>query len=214
MSTFCNVIHKSGCAYIDHSKLNVSNDNATPLSRLTDSHRKVHRIFQLRRMALDTLPVGSIIAFYDVSVAPLPENWQLCNGDLIHDVRSPLNGVKTPDLSDNRFLMGTGSSYGQYGGTNELMMGGKHTHSATTSIAGAHNHGGKTGPETSNGNIRPIEGVNEKNVRLAAIAHRHPISTDGDHTHDIAIDPAAPHNHGGDKRPNWFGVAYIMKIKD
>jgi hypothetical protein len=65
------------------------------------------------------MPVGSIIAWASHIHATLPENWVLCDGSVISDERSLINGVTTPNLNgDHRFLRGASSSGGT-GGSEE-----------------------------------------------------------------------------------------------
>jgi len=49
----------------------------------------------------DALPVGTVIDWYRKDAGtPIPEGWQWCDGGLISDARSSLNGVNTPDCRD------------------------------------------------------------------------------------------------------------------
>lgn len=69
-------------------------------------------------------PIGSIIAWHnriDFPALTLTNGWQLCDGSVINDAESPLNGLTTPDLnntttstsgdtSNGRFLRGSDTS--------------------------------------------------------------------------------------------------------
>jgi len=58
-------------------------------------------------------PVGSIISFYDFNaLISFDSNiWQYCDGSVVSDVDSPINGQTLPDLS-NRYLVGFGTEGG------------------------------------------------------------------------------------------------------
>lgn len=59
------------------------------------------------------MPVGSIIPFYDYNglVSFDTSYWVYCDGSVINNPSSPLNGQTTPDLS-NRYLVGFGTEGG------------------------------------------------------------------------------------------------------
>lgn len=179
----------AGCAYIEER--NFSTPEPIGLSALKNANenpRKIRRILQSRRMAIDSLPVGSIVPVLAAHAVSIPENWRYCNGDVINDPESPLNGTRLPLLTDERFLMGSVTTLGSAGGENYL------------SEDGSHAHGGHTGPELTN--------APSQSVRLGPDALR--VVTQG-HEHEIPPDGA--HNHGGDRRPKWFGVLFVIKIK-
>lgn len=74
------------------------------------------------------VPIGGIIAWAKTlaGVPSLPDSYLECNGAVISDADSPLNGETLPDLnSTQRFLRGAASS-GATGGTDST---GTHTHS-------------------------------------------------------------------------------------
>jgi hypothetical protein len=204
----------SSCAYIERTETpKISTVTLQAISDANAHPLKIRRVLQSRRMALDTLPVGSIVPFYNASSLAIPENWRFCNGDVVNDPRSPLNGTRLPNLIDDRFLAGSASGYGEEGGSNTLTADGEHNHDALSSRAGIHSHGGTTGVSQNNGRVRELEAEGEIRVRLVDQAHRHAITPDGGHVHAITVQPAGIHDHGGDRRPEWFGVLYIIKIK-
>lgn len=59
------------------------------------------------------VPVGTIIPFYDFNalVAFSPATWAYCDGSVIADAGSPINGQTLPDLS-GRYLVGFGTDGG------------------------------------------------------------------------------------------------------
>jgi len=75
-------------------------------------------------------------------VPALPANWAECNGQVLSDAASPLNGQTLPDLNgENRFLRGAGSSGGTGGAdlltiASEVPVDNNGDGSTTTCIAG------------------------------------------------------------------------------
>ena len=204
----------SGCAYVQYPAtpppgvLTADELRAANLNPL-----RIRRVFQTRRMLLDTLPVGSIVPYYATYAVLLPENWRYCNGDVVDDSESPLHGQRLPNLIDERFPMGALNQHGTYGGSNAVQIDGAHQHTTLTNSAGDHDHGGSTGSETINARVYEVEEKGEAQVRIVTQGHEHSILADGSHRHTGTTNLAGAHDHGGDKRPKWFGVVYIIKIK-
>ena len=84
------------------------------------------------------IPIGFIMYFHgsrtfangNPITPPNSDIWVLCNGDLISDIDSPLNGQATPDMR-NLFLKGS-STIGQLGGQDTINIA--HSHSGITGI--------------------------------------------------------------------------------
>ncbi|WP_417457404.1 hypothetical protein [Kordiimonas sp.] len=203
----------SGCAYIYDDANVPGRPDEQALALANQNTRSIGLIFQDRSVALDSLPVGAIIPFYPYGNLAIPENWRYCNGDEVDDQLSPLYGQKLPNLNDDRFLMGSTTSFGEQGGSNSHLPDGQHTHVARADRGGQHDHGGATETEQSNGVLKEMEQAGEINVRMVEQGHRHAISADGEHRHSVAVNPSGVHDHGGDNRPKYFGVLYIIKIK-
>ncbi len=54
------------------------------------------------KATIGILPIGSIVAWHDKIDFPaltLSEGWQLCDGSVVSDTESPLNGMAVPDLN-------------------------------------------------------------------------------------------------------------------
>lgn len=62
---------------------------------------------------VNVCPVGTIIPFYDFNATVTFDNtiWAYCDGSVINNAGSPLNGLTLPDLS-NRYLVGYGTEAG------------------------------------------------------------------------------------------------------
>jgi hypothetical protein len=58
------------------------------------------------------VPVGTIVGHYDFNAAvTFTDDWLYCDGSVIADAASPINGQTLPDLS-NRYLVGFGTEGG------------------------------------------------------------------------------------------------------
>jgi hypothetical protein len=60
-------------------------------------------------------PIGTIMGWakdLDSAVPALPEDWAECDGGIVSDPESPLNGVRLPDLNGNRMVLIGNSSSG------------------------------------------------------------------------------------------------------
>lgn len=149
-------------------------------------------------------PIGIICKWYG-SVASIPSGWSLCNG---------LNG--TPDLR-SRFIIGAGGVHAPH------VTGG--AASATTSLGGAHNHGGSTGSHALTVAQMPVhrhpmgslfvrnvggggvisgsgsfaDGASETQDTGGGEAHPHTIPTQTDHDHTVAT------------LPPYYALCFIMR---
>lgn len=80
-------------------------------------------------------PIGAVMAWHknaSLKMPPLPPNWAECNGQILDDPASPLQGITLPDLNGAQYFLRGGSPSGQTGGATE------HDHSVpgTTSASG------------------------------------------------------------------------------
>ncbi|MFJ2364678.1 hypothetical protein ACIPIN_13450 [Pseudomonas sp. NPDC087697] len=131
-------------------------------------------------------PIGTVLPVYYPHKIQLPTGWCICAGQVITDSTSPFFNLPAPNLIDERFPMGTilTRSYGKSGGNNALAPSGNHSHRYTIQ---------KNAPQPS----------------MAGYEGRGPdcyVST-------LDTSSTGDHNHGGENRPNWFGVLYIIKYK-
>jgi len=134
-------------------------------------------------LGADEWPVGTILPVYFPHKIELPIGWCLCAGQEITDKNSPFFNRHAPNLIDDRFPMGTASpqSYGKSGGANLLKASGDHNHSYTIQ---------KRSPQPS------PQGYQGKG--------------DACYISTLSTSDNGNHDHGGDNRPNWFGLLYMM----
>lgn len=204
----------AGCALIEKSDPVLAGPpTEAKLAEANQRPLRVYRILQTREFALDTVPVGAILPYFAAIDLRLPENWRYCNGDKVDDPESPLHGRTLPKLVEDRFLMGSVASHGAAGGKNSISPDGVHGHVARTSSGGAHDHGGTTGPENTNAPLRKVGEGDKVAIRVVEQGHRHLLDADKGHVHAVSVESAGQHDHGGDSRPSWFGVLYIIRIK-
>lgn len=142
------------------------------------------------------IPKGTIVAWYpDVSCVivdsstgkkqiTLPIGWAICNGD------------NTPNLVD-RFLMGTESFelLSKIGGSNIIPSGGSHSHLGQTINCETSGSDGPFGEGQS--------GRDDDN---------RPWSTRFTAQFNLKTDSCVEHNHGGDNRPAFYSIIYIIKL--
>ena len=135
------------------------------------------------------VPIGAILP-YAGALESLPSNWLPCDGRTVTDPGSPLDGTKLPNLTDDRFLMGVGEStlVGSTGGTNAI------------AVDGNHSHGGEAGDRVTQktGSPRYLDTKGNKGFK---------------HSHNLTIRANGRHNHGGDSRPNYYGVRFIIRVR-
>jgi microcystin-dependent protein len=140
-------------------------------------------------------PIGSVVMW--PSASSPPTNWRFCNGTQLSQTTyselfaligttyntggETVGNFRVPDLG-NRFVVGTGPSYGlnATGGAATVALQvaqlPTHTHGHTMDLDGLHNHGG-----TNQGGD-----------------HNHTIQLAGGHSHGGATNGGGGHSHGGD----------------
>ena len=135
------------------------------------------------------VPVGTILPYIGTFDA-LPSEWLPCDGRTVNDQDSPLHGTQLPNLTDDRFLMGVDSAemVGVMSGSSSIPQDGHHSHNGATT-----------------GRIREQSGTPRRLVNSGDKTFQH--------THDIQIQAEAGHNHGGENRPQFFGVRFIVRVK-
>lgn len=144
-----------------------------------------------------TVPLGGVIAWFRFSARqPIPDGYWVADGSVVTDVRSPFNGMATPNLVDH-FIMGvTPSRIGETGGRNDIPMDGNGTFAFSGTTNGAQAPGSNPDAWHHDGNRACCPQV-----------------TGLDHTHSFSgVVTIPPHNHGGDNRPAYVGLLYLVRI--
>ena len=133
------------------------------------------------------VPIGTITAWPKnfPEVPPLPSSWVECNGQIINDSDSPIDGETLPNLNgENRFLRGNTES----GGT-----GGEVTHELTTDEMPSHTHG-----------YQDVDDVHKPE----------PISQQDYWTNtDTTNTNTTGNNDEHNNLPSYYNIVWIMKIK-
>jgi len=171
------------------------------------------------------LPAG-VIVMWSGSVNSVPSGWTLCDGN---------NG--TPNLTD-RFIVGAGNSYssGDAGGSG---TSGGSPQNVSTSSNGGHNHSASIGTGGSHSHTINVDDYTLSNEQMPrhrhsyllgrsfgadinantgfqgnSLSHKHgaSASTHNGHNHSVSINFAADHTHTIDIRPEYYALAYIMKL--
>ena len=154
-------------------------------------------------VANNAIPSGGIIIWSGSSSA-IPSGWYLCNGS---------NG--TPDLR-NRFVVGAGSTYavGNTGGSADAITV-SHTHTGSTSSAGAHRHG-------LNNNGGSIKVLGAETAKVAGITHAgsenfvtsfnnvNIMEEAGNHNHSFTTDSTGSSGTNANLPP-YYALCYIQK---
>ena len=152
--------------------------------------------------SLGLVPIGSIIAWHAsmTGVPTLPSGWQLCNGTIISDPDSPMNGQNTPNLNNS-----VPTSSGIYS------SGGRYLRGASSS--------GTMQIDQAN-NLRYILASGNKstvtNIELPLNGNQVSISTDDAINSTSALSPGdsyAFRMRRVENRPVSMTVVWIMRIK-
>jgi hypothetical protein len=165
------------------------------------------------------MPVGSITAFTNhlTGTPSLPSNWIECDGSVIQDPKSPMNGQTLPDLNGGaRFLRGSDIS-GTLQAADTVVPAHAHSMNNHTHDLGGHTHGpGSFSPTGGVGNTAGsiantlsrtgttvIAGWTLQGTSGAAVGN-----TLGPSTANTASDGGS----GSETRPINMSVIWIMRI--
>jgi len=197
---------------------------------------------QLDAISVGLVPVGSVTAWFPnlLSSATLPANFVECNGQVISDAQSPLDGVTIPNLNGGSYLTGTTGTTGTSVGSNSLTLtmanlpnttisgtssavsAGTPAGTISVATAGAHTH--TMTPVTSlyGDDIGNTNGGDGQAIRVeetnSAGAHTHTATFTGtamathSHTTNINLNGGVTQT-AINNRPQSFTVRWIMRIK-
>lgn len=184
------------------------------------------------------VPIGLISPYFG-DPATLPDNWMVCDGSMVDDPGSPLNGVVLPDLKE-KFIRG--ESDGSRNIIGSFATGGAETlpeHSHTINSDGGHSHTGTTAAggvdHTHNMSCDIFDRVDDQRCEdgdkhVADNDHGHHIECTTQaasaylHTHSFGTSVNGSHSHGGttgpvssttaiSHLPSYIALHYIIRIK-
>jgi microcystin-dependent protein len=143
---------------------------------------------EVEGLGVDLVPIGSIIAWAKnlAGVPALPEEFLECNGDVIDDADSPLDGSVLPQLNVAARFLGGAPSSGASGGSAEVTL--------TQLQMPVHTHT-FTGPALQRHSTPAIGTPNVTSSGLPALTG----PTGGGQSHE--------------NRPPFYRVVWIMRIK-
>ncbi len=145
---------------------------------------------------LDDIPIGAIIPHW--GAWEFSDRWQICMGQVIDDIESPMHGEKVPDLTgitikDHKPTYIAGTLEEQYFnktfGQNYLSKEAAHVHQAEIGANKSIVHPDKNTVQSSTPSAGPY------------------------HKHKITMEKTGEHDHGGDNKPHSFGLVYLIKVK-
>jgi hypothetical protein len=183
----------------------------------------------------DGVPVGAVIDWWRPNASfPLPEGYQVCNGSVVNDPDSPLNGQTLPNLN-GRFIRGVTdpNSIGGAGGAANHTHSIDHNHGGfglTTSTNGNHNHmwayqsGNSWYSYNSAGGSwlvreHPGNGIGWEGEGLYPLAHtgsaNYYTTNNGNHNHTATVDVPAYGGTSGSTNhlPPYVGLLKLCRIK-
>ena len=144
-------------------------------------------------------PVGGIVMYWSTGAAA-PSNWVYCDGSVISDVASTLNGKTTPNIMGSKFVRGVANSNLQSAPSN----GGSNTYALAT-----HDHTWATTDGSGDMTSGDGQAVHQNNQAVAAagtaFAQRPNLSK--------TFKTAASGSATVDTVPAYIGMTYIMRIK-
>ncbi|MDQ3815152.1 MAG: phage tail protein, partial [Armatimonadota bacterium] len=177
-----------------------------------------------------TIPVGGVIMWW--SDGTLPAGWAVCDGSVVSNPASPLNGKTLPDLR-NKFVRGVANSNLR---TNPMSGGANvdnHTHSIGTDGNHSHTVNNHTHSIANDRHNHDAAGGGDYGGGQTKFDHNFPGHTDTsayEHNHGGGTGGAAPgtdaqgnHSHGGatgasstanseNNVPAYIGLVYIIRI--
>lgn len=149
--------------------------------------------------SIGDVPIGGIVPWAKslAGVPNLPEGWVECDGSVLVDAQSSLNGQTIPDLNgDNRFLRGASTSGGTGGSET-------HTHSNGTFKL---NSGG-TGYSNRQPSGTDIVAARNSDGFIAAW------NTGGSDTVEDMINDITGTSSATSTLPTYYGVVWIMRVR-
>lgn len=137
------------------------------------------------------VPLGAVIDWFYFNYIPMPDGYEVCDGNPVQDKQSPFYGIgiDKPNLID-KFVRGVRpGATGATGGTDTI-------------------------PEDLSG---PGMTLSTGQAQIGGFDPSHAFQTQGDecfnHSHVIDCGNRFLHNHGGDNCPPWYGLLKIIRVR-
>lgn len=122
--------------------------------------------------AFGMVPIGSIIAWHGNmnGVPTLPDGWMECNGTIINDAASPMNGQNVPNLNGNTTSSSGDASRGRFlrGSTTSGLFQNDQTNNLQTIYSSTTNETNTSATLSENGTIAYIANDNSTTDRIGA----------------------------------------------
>lgn len=158
------------------------------------------------------VPIGSIVAWHKalVGASAPPAGWVECNGQVLSDPASTLDGQTIPDLNGESLFLRGGLSAGQVQdedvSVDGLFVDMAHSHSLSTSHVSANRDGGGNFSGSSNTGIPAFQSASYWNTLPLA---------GSDHTHTVGSYSGQHSVQGGgtETRPKNMSVVWIMRVR-
>jgi hypothetical protein len=208
----------------NNGNIGIDTENPTSKLHVNGSVRATNIVYN----NMSYMPIGAIIIWCGDSTN-VPMGWALCNG---------VNN--TPNLQD-KFIIGASSTKLVNSSGGQTMLTLKlsdipHTHTSTTSLAGSHNHGGRTNIDGnhihrqnigntndqnfSGGEVPPADSPNENRsgsyqINSTNSAHKHAIGTEASHSHSFQTTTNGGVNNVAEPilfTPPFYVLSYIIKL--
>ena len=167
---------------------------------------------KLRGADVIALPIGAVLPFWG-DPATLDTSWVVCDGRLISDATSPLNGKRAPQLVD-MFMRGANgqAQLGTTGGRNSVPA---HSHwfSSTGSVWLPNESGNGNGPF---GSFSPTTAAGWDNSKYSLgrqSGSANPYNTHGHMGGSVGISGNTLSAGDFDNRPRYLAMHFIMRVK-
>ena len=167
---------------------------------------------KLRGADVIALPIGAVLPFWG-DPATLDTSWVLCDGRLISDATSPLNGKRAPNLIET-FMRGA-NGQAQLGATGGRDSVPAHSHwfSSTGSVWLPNESGNGNGPF---GSFSPTTAAGWDNSKYSLGRQNgsaNPYNTHGHMGGSVGISGNTLAAGDFDNRPRYLAMHFIMRVK-
>jgi hypothetical protein len=167
---------------------------------------------KLRGADVIALPIGAVLPFWG-DPATLDTSWVLCDGRLISDATSPLNGKRAPNLIET-FMRGA-NGQAQLGATGGRDSVPAHSHwfSSTGSVWLPNESGNGNGPF---GSFSPTTAAGWDNSKYSLgrqSGSANPYNTHGHMGGSVGISGNTLSAGDFDNRPRYLAMHFIMRVK-